>query len=333
MKRLLLAALAGLICLSAWAQNVRTNYRSGGITHISTDYESLTLGAIPAQIRVELAGFPDGGTLYLLYINLVEKNATVVPKGVKMAVTLKNGKIIRLEQIGSDSATKRRLEDGNFLNRLKYAVESKDMEALVKGVKSADIITGWNPEDYIQAAFPANELGELLLRHCQAILKASEKTIDLGDASLASHSENQSSVLTDANPVMARGAHFDYNVLLSHLYYKATNTEDIDLAFVIGSKNQEKFHIPYDAPVRLTLRDGSLISLPQARDDENFVYLYPSMEDLYRICSVGIASLAIDHEGGTLEDSFPEASPEASIGGLSDAINRELQLLLSVSPR
>ncbi len=329
MKRTVLFALAILLSLSAGAQSVRTNFRSGGMTHISTDYESISLGTTPADIRVELAGFPDGSTLYLLYVNLIEKNATVVPKGVKMGVTLKNGKIVRVEQIGTDSATKRRLEDGTFLNRLKYAAESKDMEAMVKGIKSIDIVTGWNPEDYLQVHFADNELGDLLLHHCQAILKASEQTIDL-DATLASHSENQNSVMTDANPRMAHGTNFDYNILLSHLYYKNTNGEDMDLAFAIGTKEQVKYHIPYDAGVRFTLRDGTVISLLQARDDENFVYVYPTMDDIYKIMAVGIESLSIDHENGTLEDSFPASDAH---DGFSDAVTQETQLLLSLSPR
>ena len=70
MKKAILLALALGLTLFANAQTVRTNYRAGGITHISTEYEELNLGEVPAQVRVELAGFQDGSTLYLLYINL-----------------------------------------------------------------------------------------------------------------------------------------------------------------------------------------------------------------------------------------------------------------------
>ena len=121
MKKTLLAALILVLSTAAGAQNIRTNYRSGGITHIATEYETLQAGDVPMQLRVELAGFADGSTLYLLYMNLVQKTAVVVPKGVKMALTLQGGKIVRLDQIGEDTATKRRLEDGTILNRLKYA--------------------------------------------------------------------------------------------------------------------------------------------------------------------------------------------------------------------
>ena len=134
--------------------------------------------------------------------------------------------------------------------------------------------------------------------------------------------------MSTADPIVARGSRFDYNILLSHLYYKNTNGEDMDLAFVIGT--QEQFFIPYDSPVRFTLADGSLISLLQAREDTNFVYLYPSMEDLARMCEVGITGLAIDYKGGTLEDSFPAGEEK---NGFSDAINQQVQLLLSLSPR
>lgn len=328
MKKTLLAALAMVLALSLQAQNIRTNYRSGGITHISTDYETLQLDGNPTQIRVELAGFPDGSTLYLLYVNLVQKNSVVVPKGVKMAVTLSNSKLVRLEQIGEDSATKRRLEDGYFINRLKYAVEPADMEKMVKGIKSLDIITGWNPDDYIQATFANNEFGDLLKRQCQAILKAADTTVEL-DASLGSYTENLNSIMSTANPLVARGDSFDYNVILSHLYYKNNNQEDLDLAFMIGSENQ--YHIPYDAAVQFTLNDDSVIGLLQTRDDVNFVYVYPTLEDLARMAEVGVKSLSIDYDGGILTDTF---SPRED-GALNfhQAVNQELQLLLSLSPR
>ena len=327
MKKLLILALSILAGTGLNAQQIRTNYRSEGMTHIATDYESFKSGETPAQTRVELVGFPDGSTLYLLYVNLVQKEATVVPKGVKMAITLSNGKIVRLEQIGQSSATPRRQEDGNFLSRLKYAVEPAEMEKMVKGIKGADIITGWNPEDYISANWTEDQLGNLLKRHCEAILKASETTIDL-NAELGGYTENTNSIMSTSNPIVGRGKNFDYNIILSHLYYKNTNGEDLDLAFVIGAK--EKYHIPYDASVRFTLADGSEISLLQARDDENFVYVYPSMEDLYKMSAVGITGLSIDYEGGTLTDSFPAGEGKTTF---SEAMNQQLQLLLSMSPR
>lgn len=327
MKKLLLATFGILVCMAASAQNIRTNYRSEGMTHIATDYESLELKDIPAQARVELVGFPDGSSLYLLYLNLIQKNATVVPKGVKMAFTLQNGKLVRAEQIGQPSATPRRMDDGNFINRLKYAIEPADMEKLVRGIKSVDIITGWNPDDYISVDFPKNAFAELLARQCQAILKASDSTIEL-KATMSGYTENVNSILSTSNPVVARGANFDYNILLTHLYYKGTNEEDMDLAFVLGT--HDTYHIPVDSPVRLTLTDGSVIDLIQARDDVNFVYLYPTMEDMYRIAALGISGITIEYEGGILADSF---SPSEQKNGFSDAVNQELQLLLSASPR
>lgn len=325
-KRICILALFLVAVTTVRAQQIRTNYRSEGMTHISTDYQSVKMGEVPALTRVELVGFPDGSTLYLWYINLVQKTATVVPKGVKMALTLSNGKMVRLEQIGQFSATPRRQEDGNFLGRLKYAVEPEEMGKMVKGISSADIVTGWNPEDYLQASWKQDELGALLKAHCEAILKASESTIDL-EATLSGYTENTGSILSTSNPIVARGKNFDYNILLSHLYYKNTNGEDLDLAFVLGSA--QKYHIPYDAPVRFTLEDDSQIDLVQARDDVNFVYLYPSTEDLSRMATVGVKSLSIDYEGGTLTDTFPASQKES----FSRAINQQLQLLLSLSPR
>ena len=330
MRRITVFILALALALSAHAQVIRTNYRSGGITHISTAYENISLDGTPAEIRVELAGFPDGGTMYLLYVNLWQKTSVTVPKGVKMAVNLQGGKMVRLEQMGQDSATKPRLENGLFLNRLKYAVESADMEKMVRGIKSVDIITGWDPDDYVQATFAENELGDLLQRHCAAILKAADNTIEL-KASLSGYTENRNSTLSTANPLVARGKKYDYNVLLTHLYYKGTNTEDLDLAFVIGSASGERFHFTFDVPVRFTLNDGSVIELPNTRDDVNFVYVYPALEDLSRMATVGVKSLSVQADGSLFTDEF--APREDGAQTFSEAVNQELQLLLSLSHR
>ena len=67
MKKIVVLAAAALAALSLQAQEIRTNYRSEGMTHISTDYEMLEAGNVPVWTRVELVGFPDGSTLYLLY--------------------------------------------------------------------------------------------------------------------------------------------------------------------------------------------------------------------------------------------------------------------------
>ena len=314
MKRFILASAAALLCCSAFSQQIRTNYRSGGFTHISTDYQDIKLAEVPSRMRVELVGLPDGSSFYVIYMNLLQKETVVAPKGVKMSATLPGGKFVRLEQIGQNAA-----------NKLKYAAEPADMEKLVRGVKSVDIVTGWNPDDFIQASFPSDEFAKLLKSHCDAIVSASSKTIEL-TATLASYTDNANSVMTAANPIVARGKGLDYNVILSHLYYKDSGEEDVDLAFVVGST--EKYHFPIDSPVRFTLRDGSVISLLQARDDINFIYVYPSMEDLYRMADIGIASISIEYEDGTLEDTIP-----ASDEDFSAALGQQLQLLLSISGR
>ena len=93
MKKLAILVFALLICAVAGAQQVRANYRVDGMTHIATQAEAIAFGTVPGQASVELVGFPDGSTLYLLYLTLepVKKAATAAPKGVKMSATLKNG--------------------------------------------------------------------------------------------------------------------------------------------------------------------------------------------------------------------------------------------------
>ena len=321
MKKLAILALALLASASLQAQQVRSNYRTDGMTHIATQAEAVAFGNVPGQASVELVGFPDGSTLYLLYLTLEpsKKASTAAPKGVKMAVTLTNGKLVRLEQIGQYPASQK-------VTQLKYAVESPDMEKMVRGIKSVDIVTGWDPDDYVQATFANDELGSLLKRHCEAILKASEKTVEF-KATLADRQESLTSVMTTTNPLVARGTNYDYNVLLSHLMYKNNEGEDIDFYFAIGTK--EQFHIPFDAAVRFTLADGSVIGLLQARDDVNFVLVYPSMEDLMRMIEVGITELSIDYEGGTLKDTF--AHREDGELNMSEALQHELQLIFYIS--
>ena len=321
MKKLAILALALLLGTSIQAQQVRANYRIDGMTHIATVPESISFGNVPGQCNVELVGFPDGSTLYLLYLTLepVKKASTAAPKGVKMGVTLSNGKLIRLEQIGQYPASSK-------ITQLKYAVESPDMEKMVRGIKSVDIITGWDPDDYVQGNFASDEFGSLLKRHCEAILKASDTTTEF-KATLAERQETVSSVMTTTNPLVGRGAGYDYNILLSHLAYKNGDTDDVDLYFVIGTK--EQFHIPFDAAVRFTLADGSVIGLLQARDDVNFVLVYPSMEDLNRMVEVGVSGLSIDYEGGTLTDTFP-AREDGELT-FSEALRHELQLIFYVS--
>ena len=351
MKKTIIAALFGALCFSLGAQEIRCNYLSGKISHIATEYEALSFGECNAQ----------GGVLYLLYINLEQKNSVVAPKGVKMAIGLKSGGIIRVEQIGEDSTTKPRLESGLFCNRLKYAIEPADMNKILGGVKSLDVVYGWNPDDYLQASFAGDEFSSLLKRHLEAIHSVEGRTIPLS-AELAGYSDNLESILATTKPIVARGQQRIYNVILSYLYYKASNTDDIDLAFQIGT--EDSYHIPLDAEVVFVLSDGSTISLPQTRDEFNLVYVYPSMSDVRRLLQ-GVREIRIPYSApseasaeAALPSSPAEASAEAapvpstlpsspaSTGdlrtltdsflpgeGFAEAVNAQYQTLISVSPK
>lgn len=317
LKFAIAVAAALMISAIAQAQAVRANYRIDGRTHIAAAPQQLQFGTIPGKVYTEFVGFPDGGALYLLYISLEhDKNAsTAAPKGVKMAVNLTNGKMVRLEQIGMYPASAKE-------TRLKYAIETADMEKMVKGIKSVDIVTGWNPDDYIQASFKTNELGALLKSQCEAIKAASEKTCEV-KASLRDRQESQNSIITTTNPLVARGDKMDYNVLLCHLYYKNDGNEDLELYFAIGTN--EQFHIPYDSSLRFTLADGSEIGLLQAWDDVNFVRVYPSMDDVARMVDVGVTGITIDCEDGLLQDTFsPREDGEYSF---SDVLRHQIQLI------
>ena len=317
MKKTLLAAAALLAALTLSAQEIRTNYRSEGMTHISTDSEKLP----DFDVRVERVGFPDGSTMYQLFIDLRQKTPFTAPKGVKMSATLPGGAVVRADQIGRDSATKTRLEDGRYLNRVRYALEPADMERLTRGVQFLEIVTGWNPDDYQQFHFPDDAFAALLKRHCDAIDQAAESTIDL-TAEPAGRADQTGSVLTAAKPWVADGADLKYNVILSHLYYKNTAQEDIDLAFQLGTEKQYK--IVTDAPVTFVLEDGTEVTLPQTRDEVNFLYLYPSLSQLRSLAYGRIKGLRIQTEDGTLSDAILDNS-------FSEAVNQQYQLLMSLS--
>jgi hypothetical protein len=314
---LLLAALALAFPLSA--QQIRTNYRSGGITHISTVAESCQ----DFETRVEKVVFEDGSSLYQLFIDLRQKTAFTAPKGVKMSANLAGGAFVRADQIGSDNPTKSRLEDGTYLNRLRYALEPADMEKLLKGVKSLDLATGWDPDDYLQYSFQDDAFSALLKRHCEALEKAAGATIDL-TAEPAGRIDQKGSIMTAANPLVADGKDFKYNIILSHLYYKTTAAEDIDLAFQLGT--ERPYTILTDSPVTFVLEGGKEITLPQTRDETNFLYLYPSMDQLRELAYGHIESLRIQTEDGTLQDAILDDS-------FSKAVNQQYQLLMSLSAR
>ena len=259
MKKTLLSLAVFAAALTLSAQEIRTNYRSEGMTHISTEAE-------PCQdlsVRVERVGFSDGSTLYQLYIDFLQKTPFTAPKGVKMTATLPGGAVVRADQIGQENATKTRDEDGLYLNRFRYAMEEADLEKLTRGVTDLELVTGWNPDDYLQFHFKDDAFAALLKRHCAAIEKAAASTIDL-TAEAAGRVDLTGSVMTAATPLVADGQDLKYNLILNHLYYKNSAKEDIDLAFQLGTEKQ--YRIEPDAPVTFVLGDGAEITLPQTRD-------------------------------------------------------------------
>ncbi len=319
MKKTLLSLAVFAAALTLSAQEIRTNYRSEGMTHISTEAE-------PCQdftARVERVGFPDGSTLYQLFIDLRQKTAFAAPKGVKMTATLPGGAVVRADQIGQENATKTRDEDGLYLNRFRYAMEEADLEKLSRGVTDLELVTGWNPDDYLQFHFKDDAFAALLKRHCAAIEKAAASTIDL-TAEAAGRVDLTGSVMTAANPLVADGQDLKYNLILNHLYYKNSGKEDIDLAFQLGT--EKKYRIDPDAPVTFILGDGTEITLPQTRDEVNFIYLYPTLSQLRALAYGSVKSLRIQTEDGTLTDAILDDS-------FSKALNQQYQLLMSLSAR
>jgi hypothetical protein len=130
------------------------------------------------------------------------------------------------------------------------------------------------------------------------------------------------SVMTAASPIVADGKNLKYNIVLNHLYYKNSAKEDVDMAFQLGTEKQ--YHVATDASVTFVLADGSEITLPQTRDEVNFIYLYPSLSQLRTLAYGSVKSLRIQTEDGTLSDAILDDS-------FSKALNQQYQLLMSLS--
>ena len=160
----------------------------------------------------------------------------------------------------------------------------------------------------------------LLKRHCEAIDRAAQTTIDL-TAEPAGRVDLTGSIMTAATPLVAEGQGLKYNLILNHLYYKNSAKEDIDLAFQLGTEKQ--YRIEPDAPVTFVLGDGTEITFPQTRDEVNFIYLYPTLSQLRTLAYGDIKSLRIQTEDGTLTDAILDNS-------FSKALNQQYQLLMSL---
>ena len=317
MKKTILALAALGAALTLSAQEIRTNYRSEGMTHISTESEPCR----DFTVRVERVGFPDATSLYQIFIDLRQKTGFTAPKGVKMTATLPGGAVVRADQIGRETATKTRQEDGLYLNRLRYALEEADMDKLTRGVTALELVYGWEPDDYLQYNFKEDVFGALLKRHVDAIARAAASTIDL-TAEAAGRVDLTGSVMTAATPIVADGKDLKYNLILNYLYYKNSAKEDVDLAFQLGS--EKKYSVATDAPVTFVLADGSELTLPQTRDEVNFIYLYPSLSQLRSLAYGSVKALRIQTEDGTLSDAILDDS-------FSKALNQQYQLLMSLS--
>jgi hypothetical protein len=127
--------------------------------------------------------------------------------------------------------------------------------------------------------------------------------------------------MTAATPLVADGQELKYNLILNHLYYKNSAKDDIDMAFQLGTDQQ--YRIEPDAPVTFVLADGGEITLPQTRDEVNFIYLYPTLSQLRTLAYGNIKSLRIQTEDGTLTDAILDNS-------FSKALNQQYQLLMSL---
>ena len=312
------------------AQEIRYNYRNGGITRVSTEYELVTTGEAdqhPTWVRLEYVRFKDGTVSYILYMNFEEKTAVNIPKGVRMAATLADGKLVRGEQSYAQKGNKRAFTSGKgrvYWNRAQYMFDEADVKKMIKGIKELDVITGWNPDDYLQIKYSDNQLGKVLAAHYAAIGAALGASVGISADGILDYANNSTSITIKARPSVAAGAQYKYNVAITYLYYKNTNTEDIDLEFQLGTQKEIRIH--YATPVVIELCDAEKIVLSQSREDVSRVMCYPTLAQVRKMIAKGVKSVTYTTEDGSVTDTFSGSS-------FTDAVSKGYQTVMSVAER
>ena len=303
--------------LSLWAgSSLRYNYKSNGYIHTSASYElvkSSDSDQHPFWTRLERVEFPNGSTVWLLYMNFEEKSSRTIPKGVKMAVNLSSGKMIRTEQIGNDVSSKRSFttSKGRFWwNRAKYAFEESDIKRMAAGIKSIDVVTGWEPDDYIQTNFSSDEFAKVISSQYRLVSSAQKPSSELPSGGVDRYADNNNSITIIAKPRVARGTTYKYNVGMTYLYYKTSNREDFDVSFQLGT--EKKYPIPLGSKVEFTLSDGSVLALSQTSDETNYVRCYPTLAEVQKLLG-GVKSVRVDTASGTLSDNILDDSFSAAL--------------------
>ena len=331
MKKLILA-LAAFALASALlpAQEIRYNFKTGGITRVSTEYEFVKNGdndQHPAWVRLEYVRFKDGSVSYMLYMNFEEKTAVNIPKGVRMAATLSDGKLVRSDQLYSQKGNKRAFTSGKgrvYWNRTQYMFDESDMKRMVKGIRDLDIITGWNPDDYLQIKYSDNQLGKVLAAHYAAIGNALSSSVQISADGILDYANNATSITIKAKPNIAAGSQYKYNVSVTYIYYKGTNTEDVDLEFQLGTTKEIRIH--YATPVVIELADGEKMVLSQSREDISRVMVYPTLSQMRRMIAKGVKSITYTAEDTPTTETF-------SGFAFSDAVSKGYQTVMSVAER
>ena len=326
-----ISAIIFAVCMSVLPTHaesiLRYNYKSNGYIHTSAEYELVKVSdqdQHPFWTRLEKVEFPNGSSVYLLYMNFEEKSSRTIPKGVKLAVNLPSGKFIRSDQIGNDLSSKRSFNTskGRFWwNRAKYAFEESDIKRMTGGIKSIDIVTGWEPDDYIQVNYNNDEFAKVIASQYKVIAAAAKPSAEIPSGAISRYADNNNSITIIAKPKVARGSSFKYNVGMTYLYYKTSNREDFDVNFQLGT--DKKYSIPLGSKVEFTLSDGSILSLAQTSDETNHIRCYPTVPELRKMMA-GIKSVRIETASGTISDTILDDS-------FSDALRTDYQVLMSAS--
>ncbi|MBR5699866.1 MAG: hypothetical protein IKX37_02105 [Bacteroidales bacterium] len=332
MKKLFVAILAlTLFPLLALSQELRYNYKTGGITRVSTEYEFVQTGDAdqhPFWMRLEYVKFKDGSVSYVLYLNFEEKKAVNIPKGVRIAVTPSDGgKIINADQMYAQKGNKHAFTSGKgrvYWNRAQYMFDAPDMQRMVKGVKALDVITGWNAEDYVQITYASNQLGKVLAAHYNAVNAAAPSAVAIAPSGILDYDSKPTALTVKAKPSVATGEKYKYNVAVTYLYYKGTNTEDVELEFQLGTEKEYRIHL--STPVVFELGGGEKLVLEQAREDISRVVVYPTLVQARKMISKGIKAVTYTLDSGAVTDTFSGPS-------FTDAFSKGYQTVMSVAER
>ena len=323
MKRIVLLLAAVLLGSALNAQNhdlVRSRYKLNGYIHILSERLPVSGSASdknPYFVSLEYIAFPDNTYLYALACDFETTQRWAIPLDVKFTATTRDGKMVSFKQVNKPSNERRvhMAKDGKtpiYHNVLRYMLDESDMKKLLTGVKHTDIAYDYEPDSYISTSYSDNQFSAALKKQYDALKDILLPGEELG-AHIADYANNPGNLMVVTEAVAAKGQSASYPVSMTYMYFKASNSEALDLNIALPAGKE----LPLDAPVVFTLGDDSKIELKQQRAGDSVVYLYPTAAQVKQLAWDGIKNVEF---GMVHADAFPDDALSAVIDKLYNSL-------------